>query len=568
MNHALRLGRRSRGMTGSNPAVGCVIVAERQGRQCLVGAGCTAPGGRPHAERVALDMAGNRARGATAYVTLEPCSHYGQTPPCTGALIDAGVCRVVTAMNDPDVRVAGTGHRRLREAGVQVTTGFSQDEAGRDLAGFLSRVVRGRPHVVLKLAMSADGKISAKPGEPTSITGPAARAQVHVMRAQADAILVGVSTVMADDPALTCRLPGMVSRSPIRLVTDSRLTIPADAQLLQTAGDVPVWILTCASPEHARVADLKSTGATIVHCGATLNGKVDLHDAMQRLGGRGVNRVLAEGGAHMAKALVEEDLVDELALFTAPGDIGEGGLAAFAGIPVSTITSSPKFRARRHAFVGEDKLAVYERVEKDTVMFTGLVTDIGEVLSVEQGGDVTAEIACNYDVDTLAIGASIACSGVCLTVVSSRQLEDGRGAFTVQYSAETLSKTTLSCWKAGTRVNLEKSLKLGDEIGGHLVSGHADGVARILSVQPEGDSLRFSFEVDAALARFIAPKGSVALDGTSLTVNEVDGNQFGVNIIPHTAAVTTWGRLGAGDSVNVEIDMLARYVARLAQFQV
>lgn len=198
-------------------------------------------------------------------------------------------------------------------------------------------------------------------------------------------------------------------------------------------------------------------------------------------------------------------------------------------------------------------------------MFTGIITDVGEVIAIEKRGDTRLTIATAYDPDTIALGASIACSGACLTAVETGRLQDGRGFFAVDASAETLARTTMGSWKIGTRINLERPLKMGDELGGHVVSGHVDDVGEIVSIVPEGDSLRFRFRVSPAIARFIATKGSVSIDGTSLTVNEVEGNDFGVNIIPHTQAVTTWGKAKAGDRVNVEIDMLARYVARLSE---
>jgi riboflavin synthase len=198
-------------------------------------------------------------------------------------------------------------------------------------------------------------------------------------------------------------------------------------------------------------------------------------------------------------------------------------------------------------------------------MFTGIVTDIGEVIAIEKHGDTRLTIATSYDPGTIALGASISCSGCCLTAVETGRLQDGRGFFAVDASAETLARTTLGSWKTGTRINLERPLKMGDELGGHVVSGHVDDVGEIVAIVPEGDSLRFRFRVSPEISRFIAPKGSVSIDGTSLTVNEVERNDFGVNIIPHTQAVTTWGRAKAGDRVNVEIDMLARYVARLSE---
>lgn len=196
-------------------------------------------------------------------------------------------------------------------------------------------------------------------------------------------------------------------------------------------------------------------------------------------------------------------------------------------------------------------------------MFTGIVTDMGEILALDQQGDLRARIATGYNITGIDVGASIACDGVCLTVVDLGT--DPRGWFDVQVSAETLSKTNLDTWAPGRTVNLERALKVGDELGGHIVSGHVDGLAVVTDIRDEGDSTRVSFDIAPDLARFIAPKGSVALNGTSLTVNEVDGTSFGINFIPHTKTVTTWGRTGVGDRINVEIDTLARYVARLAE---
>ena len=197
-------------------------------------------------------------------------------------------------------------------------------------------------------------------------------------------------------------------------------------------------------------------------------------------------------------------------------------------------------------------------------MFTGIVTDQGEVLALRQDGDLRARIATSYDVARIDIGASIACEGVCLTVVDLGSAP--RNWFDVQISAETVSKTNLSGWQVGTVVNLERALKVGDELGGHIVSGHVDGVAEVVGLRPEGDSLRVRFRAPEALARFIASKGSIALNGTSLTVNEVEGAEFGINFIPHTRAVTTWGRVAVGDLVNLEVDTMARYVARLREW--
>jgi diaminohydroxyphosphoribosylaminopyrimidine deaminase/5-amino-6-(5-phosphoribosylamino)uracil reductase len=357
MEHALRLGRRNLGATGANPAVGCVIVAGDR----LVGAGWTGSGGRPHAETGALARAGDAARGATAYVTLEPCSHHGRTGPCADALIEAGLARVVTSLDDPDPRVAGRGHAALKAAGIAVDTGLLAEQARSDLAGYLSRNTRKRSHVILKLAVSSDGKIAETPGIPTAISGEAARNWVHAVRAEVDAILVGVSTVTADDPLLTCRLPGLEDRSPVRVISDSRASLPLDSRLARSAGIVPVWLLTLAGEGEPQTRALAGRGVSLIVCAPTGEGKVDLADALRRLAERGINRVLAEGGARMARALIEAGLVDEVHLLSASRELGAGGLEALAGLPLSAITAGGRFRPAGKERLGEDLLSVYER---------------------------------------------------------------------------------------------------------------------------------------------------------------------------------------------------------------
>ena len=359
MRLAVAAGRRRQGSTGENPSVGCVIVSNGE----IVAVASTAPGGRPHAETQALAMAGEAARGATAFVTLEPCCHHGHTPPCTDALIDAGITRVVTALDDPDPRVSGGGHKALLDAGIEVSQGVLADQANWELRAFLKRHLNKRAYVTLKLAVSADGKIAAKPGEPTAITGETARDRVHLLRAEVDAILVGVSTVLADDPALTCRLPGMADRSPVRIVSDSKLSVPLTSRLVTSAADVPVWIMTTNASDPATKSALEAKGVQVIECRATDEGKVNLDDMLVRLAERGISHVLAEGGAHMARALVEADLVDEAVLLQAPKKIGSQGLAAMAGLPLDTIRASAGFRQRGESeTLGSDWLAKYVRV--------------------------------------------------------------------------------------------------------------------------------------------------------------------------------------------------------------
>lgn len=348
MTRAVRLGHRALGTTAENPPVGCVIVKDG----VIVGLGWTQPGGRPHAEVEALRMAGTAAAGATAYVTLEPCAHHGRTPPCAEALAKAGIVRVVAAVEDPDPRVSGGGFAILRQAGIRVETGLGREDALSNLAGFLTRIVKKRPYVLLKLALSADSKIAEAAGKRTAITGPQVKARTHLLRAEADAILVGLGTVLADDPDLTCRLPGLEERSPIRVVADSRGAIPPGSHLVRTAGKVPLWLLSLAGTPAPE-------GVEILACAPGAAGGVDLTDGLAKLAARGVNRVLAEGGARLARGLIEAGLVDELQLFRAPKALGPHGVEGFSGMPFADVMAG--FRPGPEETLGDDRLSVYVR---------------------------------------------------------------------------------------------------------------------------------------------------------------------------------------------------------------
>lgn len=331
MDLALALGRRGMGQTWPNPAVGAVLVKDG----VIVGRGWTQKGGRPHAEVEALRRAGNDARGATMYVTLEPCSHHGKSPPCADAIIAAGVARVVSAVEDVNPEVAGRGHARLRAAGIAVDVGLGRDEALRDHDGHFRRMLDKRPHVTLKLAVSADGMIG-KRGERVMLTGEAANARVHLLRAQHDAILIGIGTALADDPLLTCRLPGMENRSPVRVVLDRSGKLPPSSRLAQTVREVPLWIAGRSAPAGAQA---------IPHDG-------DLAALLRELAARGITRLLVEGGAHVAASFLKADLVEEAWILKAPRTIGPGGIAAPA--------VSPRLAQRATEKLGEDTLTIYE----------------------------------------------------------------------------------------------------------------------------------------------------------------------------------------------------------------
>ena len=361
MAAALRLGRRNLGQTAPNPAVGAIIVRDGAGEPVVVGRGWTAAGGRPHAETEALAEAGEAARGATAYVTLEPCSHHGKTPPCADALIAAGIARVVYAVDDPDPRVAGGGRAMLEDAGIAVTSGVLRDEAARDLAGHLSRVTRGRPHVILKLAVSADGMIGRREGERMMITSRPALTMVQAMRAEVDAVAIGIGTVLVDDPRLTVRLPGLEKRSPLRVIFDAAARLPLGSKLVSTAREVPVVAVTGPAAEQARKDALADAGVRLIEVGDG-SGGVNLDAAMKRLAEVDVTRILVEGGSRIASTLIGADLVDEVILFRAPVVVGPDGVRALDGHALSAIERSPRYRQIEAAVIGDDQMRRYWRV--------------------------------------------------------------------------------------------------------------------------------------------------------------------------------------------------------------
>jgi diaminohydroxyphosphoribosylaminopyrimidine deaminase / 5-amino-6-(5-phosphoribosylamino)uracil reductase len=356
---ALTLGRRGQGRTWPNPAVGAVVV--RDG--VIVGRGWTQPGGRPHAEPEALSRAGEAARGATLYVTLEPCSHIGKSPPCADAIIAAGIARVVSAIEDPNPEVAGQGHAKLRAAGISVDIGLAAAEAAHDHAGHFRRIRDKRPHVILKLAVSSDDKIGAAGRKPVAISGEAAKARVHLLRAQSDAILVGIGTVLADDPLLTCRLPGMEARSPVRVVLDRSLRIPGASRLIHSARETPLWVMTSNISEAPAAMKLGAAGAQVIRVATTSTPpRLDLPGVLHALAGKGITRLLVEGGARVASSFVASGLVDEVWLLRGAEAVGADGVAALEALPLSALTESPTFKLRASETLEKDTLTIYERV--------------------------------------------------------------------------------------------------------------------------------------------------------------------------------------------------------------
>lgn len=357
MRAALGLAARRLGDTWPNPAVGCVLVQE--GR--VVGRGATGPGGRPHAETVALDGAGPAAQGATAFITLEPCNHHGRTPPCAEALIAAKVARVVVATRDPDPRANGAGIARLVVAGIKVSEGLLASEAETLNAGFFLARRRQRPLVTLKLASTLDGRIATVAGESRWISGETARREVHALRGRHDAVMVGVGTVLADDPDLTCRIEGYKAVPLVRVVADSHLRLTSTLRLIATAPQVPTWILHREGADPTRQRMLADAGAVPIAVAGGTRG-VDLPTALALLAERGITRLLVEGGANLAAAFLRSDLVNRIAWFHAPAVMGADGWPAAQAFGITELAAMPRFRRTTLRAVGEDMLSEFERI--------------------------------------------------------------------------------------------------------------------------------------------------------------------------------------------------------------
>jgi len=359
MAAALGLARRGLGNVWPNPAVGCVLVKDGH----VVGRGWTQPGGRPHAETEALARAGKAARGATAYVTLEPCSHHGHTGPCAEALIAAGVARVVVAIGDPDPRVAGQGLATLRKAGIAAELGLLAEQAAAINRGYLIRAEAGQPMVTLKLATTLDGRIAAHTGDSHWITGEPARAAAHGLRASHDAIAVGIGTAVTDDPSLTCRLPGMPVRPPIRIVFDTRLQLPLTLDLIATAREVPTWIVTLEAMMDLlpaeRIETFQSLGVEIIPVAARETGRLSIAAALTAFAERGLTRLLVEGGGRLAASFIDEKLVDALVIFRSGIVLGGDAIPAVAGLGLETIADAPGFRLVDSRQIGEDRIESY-----------------------------------------------------------------------------------------------------------------------------------------------------------------------------------------------------------------
>jgi diaminohydroxyphosphoribosylaminopyrimidine deaminase / 5-amino-6-(5-phosphoribosylamino)uracil reductase len=355
MAAALTLARRGLGRVAPNPSVGALIVKDG----ALIARGWTGDGGRPHGEAIALARAGAEARGATLYVTLEPCSHHGRTPPCVDAIISSGIARVVSTIDDPDPRVAGQGHAKLRAAGIALRTGILAEDAVRINRGHILRATWNRPMLTLKLAETADGFAAGAAAAPRlAITGDVANAFVHMQRALNDAILIGSGTAVADDPLLTVRLPGMETIKPLRIVLDSHLSLKPDARLVRTARDIPTLIV---ATDRAKAAKILGEHVEIADVAADSAGHVDLAAALSMLAERGLTRIFCEGGPHLAAALIDRDYADEVMLLTSDKTLGAAGLPALADASRAKLADPRSYRLIEDRMIGRNRLRHYER---------------------------------------------------------------------------------------------------------------------------------------------------------------------------------------------------------------
>jgi diaminohydroxyphosphoribosylaminopyrimidine deaminase/5-amino-6-(5-phosphoribosylamino)uracil reductase len=355
MRTALAIATRALGCAAPNPAVGCVIVKDG----VVVGRGWTQPGGRPHAETEALRRAGGLARGATVYVSLEPCCHHGLTPPCAEALIEAGVRRVVAAAIDPDPRVSGRGLARLAAAGIAAECGLLGAAAEEINLGFVLRLTAGRPMVTLKLATTLDGRIATHRGESRWITSGLARDRAQLLRARHDAVMVGVGTAIADAPQLTCRLPGLESRSPARVILDGRARLPLTSPLVASARTTPTLLVVMPGIDSHRIRAYVGLGVDVIEVGPDADGRPSVNEVMRALAGRGMTRVLVEGGSHVAAALLRASVVDRLIWFRAASVMGGDGVPAAAPFGVDTIKGLSRFTRRTVLELGADIMETY-----------------------------------------------------------------------------------------------------------------------------------------------------------------------------------------------------------------
>ena len=517
MRRAIELAKKGRGWTNPNPMVGAVIVKNGS----IIGEGYHEKCGELHAERNAIASLTESAEGATLYVTLEPCCHYGKTPPCTEAILEQKIARVVIGSRDPNPKVSGKGAKILREAGVRVEEDFLREECDALNPVFFHYITTGLPYVVMKYAMTADGKIATKTGASKWISGEEARSLVHEMRHDYMAIMAGIGTVLADDPMLNVRLEG--KKSPVRIICDSMLRIPLDSQICQTAGRYRTIVAYAGEKGNAiyleeKKRSLEKLGVVLLRVPSE-KGEINLQLLMRKLGELGIDSVLIEGGGTLNEDALQSGIVNEVKAFIAPKIFGgRGGKTPVEGFGIEKVDDAIKLQLMRISQVA---------IRAKKVL----------------GGT--------------RIGDSIAVNGVCLTVVSLEK--DG---FTADVMAETVRRTNLGDTKIGEKVNLERAMAADGRFGGHIVAGHIDGTGMIEELRKEENAVWVKIRTTPEILELIVEKGSICIDGISLTVAEVSEKSFQVSVIPHTGEETTLLKKKAGDRVNLENDIVGKYIKK------
>ena len=361
---ALELAKRGLGNAWPNPSVGCILVKNftKKNKSEIIGRGWTQPGGRPHAEIVALKQANYKTLNTIAFVTLEPCCHIGKTSPCIKEIIRSGISKVVVACRDPDPRVSGRGLLQLKNAGIEVVYGVCKKEAEKLNEGFFKKIKIGRPMITVKVATTIDGCIATRSGDSKWITGDLSRQQGHLLRAKHDAVLVGVGTVIKDDPSLTCRLPGMKRFSPIRIIIDTALRTPLSSQLVRTSRSYPTWIFTNKIETSSRVKVFRKNGVHVISlANQKTKNKVPLKTVMKKLAQEGITRVLVEGGSKVITSFMREQLVDHLVLFRSTKIIGSNGLTVAGNLKIERLLNAISFNRTSIRESGEDVVESYER---------------------------------------------------------------------------------------------------------------------------------------------------------------------------------------------------------------
>lgn len=357
MQHAINISTRGLGLTCPNPSVGCVIV----NKDIIVGRGITAKGGRPHAETIALNMAGKKAKGSTVYVTLEPCNHFGETDPCCDALISAGVSKVVSATLDPDVRVSGAGLKKLEDSGIEVISGVLENEAIAVNEGYFKNKLHNLPLVTLKIAVTIDSKTATSSGESKWISSKGARYHSHMLRARNDAIIISSTTAISDNPSLTCRLPGMSGYSPIRVILDAFRKVPNNLEIFKSAINLPLWIFTSVPIDEKINQESIKLGAKIINVNKDKFGYgLNLNEVFTSLSDRGITRVMVESGGNLSSALLMENLIDRLVIYRAPFVIGGDGLSAIDSINLDSLSNKIQFELLKLDQFDENIIETYK----------------------------------------------------------------------------------------------------------------------------------------------------------------------------------------------------------------